>query len=314
MSTQATRNVPNPTGIGAHSAAKVNVPTKSIMQRLGRKMAERVWWWGCQILLVVLLAFVAFPFYWSVVTTLKTPPEQFAKVPTFLPHPLTFDNYKWVFEHKDFMRSLRNSMILAPLGAIGAVVLTTTFGYSLARYRYRGKKAIITFLVATQMLPGVLTIVPLFVVFAKLKLVNTYLGLLLGYWTFSVPFSALMLRGFFNNFPVELEEAALIDGCSRLGAFIRITLPLTIPGIVTVALFAFVGVWNDLLFALVLTRDLDAMTATVFLSNMITQQYSSTNWGGMIAVGSVLTIPTVIFFVFLQRAIITGMTAGAIKG
>jgi ABC-type glycerol-3-phosphate transport system permease component len=123
-----------------------------------------------------------------------------------------------------------------------------------------------------------------------------------------------MLRSFFENFPVDLEEQAQIDGCSRLGAFMRITLPLTIPGVVTVALFSFIGVWNDLLFALTLTRDLDAMTAAVFLNNMITQQYSSTNWGGMIAVGSVLTLPVVIFFVFLQRTIITGMTAGAIKG
>jgi multiple sugar transport system permease protein len=282
--------------------------------RIGRKISDAIWWWACQLLLIAILVVIAFPFYWTVVTTLKTKEEQFAKIPTFLPHPITLDNYKWVFQHGDFMRALRNSLILAPLGALGSVVLTTTFGYSLARYRYPGKKWIITFLVATQMLPGVLTIVPLFVVFSKLKLVNTYLGLLLGYWTFSVPFSGMMLRGFFNNFPVELEEAALIDGCSRLGAFIKITLPLTIPGIVTVALFSFIGVWNDLLFALVLTRDLDAMTATVFLSNMITQQYSSTNWGGMIAIGSVLTIPTVIFFVFLQKAIITGMTAGAIKG
>lgn len=282
--------------------------------RLGQKTADRIWWWACQILLIALLIGIAFPFYWTVVTTLKTSKEQFAKVPAFLPHPLTLDNYKWVFEHEDFMRSLRNSLILAPLGAIGAVVLTTSFGYSLARYEYRGKKGIIGFLVITQMLPGVLTIVPLFVVFSKLKLVNTYLGLLLGYWTFSVPFSALMLRSFFQSFPVELEEQAQIDGCSRLGAFLRITLPLTIPGIVTVALFAFIGVWNDLLFALTLTRDLDAMTAAVFLNNMITQQYSSTNWGGMIAIGSVLTIPVVVFFVFLQKTIITGMTAGAIKG
>lgn len=281
---------------------------------LGRKAADRLWGWFCQILLIALLILIAFPFYWTVVTTLKTPKEQFAKIPTFMPRPVTLDNYKWVFEHGDFMRSLKNSLILAPLGALGAVILTTSFGYSLARYNYKGKKGIITFLVATQMLPGVLTIVPLFVVFSKLKLVNTYIGLLLGYWTFSVPFSGLMLRSFFQNFPIDLEEQAQIDGCSRLGAFLRITLPLTIPGVVTVALFAFIGVWNDLLFALTLTRDLDAMTATVFLNNMITQQYSSTNWGGMIAIGSVLTIPVVVFFVFLQKTIITGMTAGAIKG
>ena len=281
---------------------------------LGRKTMDNVWWWFCQAVLIILLILIAFPFYWTVVTTFKTPEEQFAKVPTFVPHPVTLDNYRWVFEHEDFMRTLRNSLILAPLGAIGAVILTTSFGYSLARFEYKGKKGIITFLVATQMLPGVLTIVPLFVVFSRLKLVNTYLGLLLGYWTFSVPFCGLMLRSFFQNFPVELEEQAQIDGCSRLGAFLRITLPLTIPGVVTVGLFAFIGVWNDLLFALTLTRDQDAMTATVFLNNMITQQYSSTNWGGMIAIGSVLTIPIVIFFVFLQKTIITGMTAGAIKG
>lgn len=281
---------------------------------LGQAFRERLWWWACQILLVVLLVGIAFPFYWTVVTTLKTPDEQFTRVPSFWPDRLTLENYRWVFQHQDFMRCLKNSLILAPLGAIGATLLTVTFGYSLARYRYPGKGGIVMFLVGTQMLPGVLTIVPLFVVFARLGLVNTYIGLLIGYWTFSVPFCGLMMRSFFVGFPVDLEEQAQIDGCSRLGAFIRITLPLTIPGIVTVALFAFIGVWNDLLFALTLTRDLDAMTAPVFLNNMITQQYSSTNWGGMIAVGSVLTLPVVVFFVFLQKMIITGMTAGAIKG
>ena len=281
---------------------------------LNRKKRSRIWWWLCQILLIAMLIFIAFPFYWTVVTTLKPPEEQYSKVPTFFPRSVTLDNYKWVFNNEKFMRSLRNSLILAPLGAIGSVILTTSFGYSLARYNYPGKKGIVTFLVSTQMLPSVLTIVPLFVVFSTLGLVNTKIGLLLGYWTFSVPFSALMLRSFFQEFPVQLEEQALVDGCNRLQAFLRITLPLTIPGILTVALFAFIGVWNDLLFALTLTRDVKAMTAPVFLNNMMAMQYASTNWGAIIAVGSVLTVPVVIIFVFLQRTLISGMTAGAIKG
>jgi multiple sugar transport system permease protein/raffinose/stachyose/melibiose transport system permease protein len=164
------------------------------------------------------------------------------------------------------------------------------------------------------MIPGVLIVIPLFVVFTRLRLVNTYWGLALGYATFTLPYAIIQLRAFFANFPVELEEAALIDGCSWLGAFVRVTLPLSIPGVVAVALFSIVLAWNDLLFALILTGDIKAMTVAVQLYNMSTSQFASTNWGGILAEATIITLPVVVVFVFLQSYLVQGLTAGAVKG
>jgi ABC-type glycerol-3-phosphate transport system permease component len=215
---------------------------------------------------------------------------------------------------KDYMRALQNSVVVAVATAVVATVLNSFAAYSLSRYRYRAKSAIITFLMSTQMMSGVITIVPLFVIFARLELVNTFPGLILGFCAFSVPWSLLILRGFFDSIPRELEEAALIDGCARLGAFFRVTFPLAIPGISATALFTFVGVWNDLLFAMILSRDSSTKTAAVKLAEMITQQYSATNWGGMIAEGLMMTLPVAVVFVFLQRYLVRGLTGGALVG
>jgi ABC-type glycerol-3-phosphate transport system permease component len=263
---------------------------------------------------IALLALISFPFYWTLVTTLKPPSEQFERVPRLIPKTWTLSNYSWLLAQKDFLRALLNSAIVSLATALVATTLNSFAGYSLARYRYRGKAAIIAYVLSSQMMPGTLTIVPLFVIFARLKLVNTFPGLILGFCTFSVPWSLLILRGFFDSIPHELEEAALIDGCTRLGAFVRVVLPLASPGIAATALFTFVGVWNDLLFAMILSRDLTTKTAAVALSEMINQQYSSTNWGGMIAEGMAMTLPIAIIFSFLQKYLVQGLTAGALKG
>lgn len=272
------------------------------------------------IAVIALLVFAVFPFYWALVSTLKPSTQLYTQTPTFLPQTWTLENYLWAFSQDTFIGTMKNSVIVAVLTPIFSVVLTSMMGYSLARFQYPGKNLIVTVLVATQMLPGVLLVIPIFVIFVTLQqllhvsLVNTYRGLVLGFATFSVPFSALLLRGFFSNFPIELEDAAMVDGCTRLQAFLRIVLPLSIPGILTVALFAFVLAWNDLLFAMVLTNNTKAQTVAVTITQLATAQYSNTNYGGILAEGVIMTVPVVILFVFLQRFLIEGMTAGAIKG
>ncbi|HHX44914.1 MAG TPA: carbohydrate ABC transporter permease [Chloroflexi bacterium] len=265
-------------------------------------------------LLILLMVFILFPYYWTIVTTLKPPQEQFDRVPSFLPRTWTLSNYTWILTQKPFLRSLLNSVIVASITAVAATVLNSLSAYSLARFQYKGKQIVIAFLLGTQMMPGVLTIVPLFVIFSRLGLANSHLGLILGFCTFSVPFSMLILRGFFESLPPDLEEAAIIDGCSRLGAFVRVVVPLAMPGISTAALFVFVGAWNDLLFSMIISMDVSTKTAAVALSEMITNQFAATNWGGMIAEGAIMTFPVAIVFVFLQRYLIEGLTAGAIKG
>ncbi|MFN8494873.1 MAG: carbohydrate ABC transporter permease [Caldilineaceae bacterium] len=266
------------------------------------------------------LAFAVFPFYWAVVSTLKPFDQLYTLTPTFWPSHITWENYQALLNQGVFTQTLRNSLIVSTITPLVSVVLTSMTAYSLARFRYRFKNVVAVSLVVSQMLPGVLIIIPLFVLmrriqeFTHVQMINSYTGLIIGFATFSVPFCTMFLRGFFANFPVELEEAALIDGCNRLQAFLRVVVPLSIPGILTVVLFAFVLAWNDLLFATVITQGPASMTVAVHVSQMIASQVSNTNYALMLAEGVVITIPVVILFVLLQRYLIEGLTAGAIKG
>lgn len=276
-----------------------------------KKGLDRVSIYG---LITLLMGMVLFPFYWMVISSLKLQTELFVFPPTWWPSEVTFENYQWALTNARFLGPLLNSTIVALLTASFATPIAAIGAYALARFSVPKKRGVMGALVATQMIPGVLIVIPLFVVFTRLNLVNTYWGLALGYTTFTLPYAIIQLRAFFANFPVELEEAALIDGCSWLGAFLRITLPLSIPGVVAVALFSIVLAWNDLLFAIILTSDIKSMTVAVQLYNMSTSQFASTNWGGILAEATIITLPVVILFVFLQSYLVQGLTAGAVKG
>lgn len=265
-------------------------------------------------LVIILLSWVLFPFYWMLSSSLKLQTELFDFPPTWWPSQLTFENYNWALTNPRFLRPLLNSTLVALLTAGFATPIAAIGAYGLARFYVPRKRGVMGALVATQMIPGVLIVIPLFVLFTQLKLVNSYAGLALGYATFTLPYAIIQLRAFFANFPVELEEAALIDGCTWLGAFVRVTLPLSIPGVVAVALFSIVLAWNDLLFAIILTRDIEAMTVAVQLYNMSTSQFASTNWGGILAEATIITLPVVLIFVFMQSYLVRGLTAGAVKG
>lgn len=266
------------------------------------------------LVILILLSWILFPFYWMVTSSLKLQTELFDFPPTWLPSVVTYENYEWALTNPRFLRPLLNSTLVAFLTVGIATPIAAIGAYALARYSIPRKRGLMGALVATQMIPGVLIVIPLFVLFTRLKLVNTYWGLALGYSTFLMPFAIIQLRAFFANFPVELEEAAMIDGCSKLGAFLRVTLPLSIPGVVAVALFSIIIAWNDLLFAIILTGDIKAMTVAVQLYQMSTSQFASTNWGGILAEATIITLPVVIIFVFLQNYLVQGLTAGAIKG
>ena len=266
------------------------------------------------LVIIALLSWVLFPFYWMVSSSLKLQTELFDIPPTWWPAVITFSNYTWALTNPRFLGPLLNSTIVALMTAFFATPIAAVGAYALVRYSVPQKRGIVGALVATQMIPGVLIVIPLFVAFSRLRLVNTYWGLALGYATFTLPYAIIQMRAFFANFPVELEEAALIDGCSQLGAFVRVTLPLSIPGVVAVALFSIVLAWNDLLFSLILTSDIKSMTVAVQLYNMSTSQFASTNWGGILAEATIITLPVVLIFVFMQGYLVQGLTAGAVKG
>lgn len=267
----------------------------------------------CNLLLGIILIWVVFPFFWVISSALRPEWALFTRIPRWLPSPFTLNNYSWAFTYKPFLLCLRNSFIISVSMVVLAIIVCSAGAYSLSRYKYRGKKFTIFFLVFANMTPLVLLIIPIFIVFSKLGLVNTYRGLIFGYLTFSIPFCILLLRSFFSDFPVEIEEAALIDGCTRLSAFIRIILPLSLPAIVAVSLFCFTLGWNDLLFALILSRDTSVMPVGLELYQLSTTQFTASYFGGILAQSSIVTFPTVIIFIILQRYLIRGMRMGAIR-
>ncbi|MDR7419771.1 MAG: carbohydrate ABC transporter permease [Armatimonadota bacterium] len=277
--------------------------------RLARRLPE----WGASALLAALMIWILFPYYWMLHTALRPQTELFTTDIRLVPKAIVLDNFARVLREATFTQTFVNALIVSALTAAWTTLICTLLAYSLARYRYGGRDLVVKLLLIVQMLPGVLLVIPLFVVFARLRLINTFTGLTLAFSTFAVPFAGLMLRGFFSSMPVELEEAGMTDGCTKLQTLWFVTLPLSLPGIVAVALFGFVLAWNDFLFALVLTRDTSAMTVAVQLYNYATSQFA-TDWSLIIAGACLMTVPVVLLFMFLQGYLVEGLTAGGLKG
>lgn len=276
------------------------------------RMSRRLPDWGAALLLAVLMLWIVFPYYWMLHTALRPQTQLFTTEVRLIPKTIVFDNFARVLREATFTQTFVNSLVVSALTAVWTTIVCTFLAYSLARYRYAGRELVVKSLLITQMLPGVLLVIPLFVVFARLGLINTFTGLTLAFSTFAVPFAGLMLRGYFSSMPVEFEEAAVTDGCTKLQTLWLITLPLSLPGIVAVALFGFVLAWNDFLFAFVLTRDTSTMTVAVQLYNYSTSQFA-TDWSLIIAGACLMTVPVVVLFMFLQGYLVEGLTGG-LKG
>jgi multiple sugar transport system permease protein len=275
-------------------------------KRLGGAVAYAV--------LIALCLWLLFPYYWVLTTSLLPPEKLFTTTPQFLPHPVTFKNYGWAIDQDAFRRPLWNSAVTGALTAFLSIALSALGAYSLTRYRYRGKRSLVTGLLVTQMLPGTLLVLPIFLLINRLGLYNTYSGLVLAFTSFTVPYSLVLLRSFFMDSPIELEEQAMVDGCSRVRAFWLVMLPLALAPIAAVALFDFVWVWNDILWTTTLTRSVDRIGVSVALNNLTTDFRVVSNWSGILAMGALVTLPIVVIFAFLQRYLIEGLTTGAVKG
>ncbi|WP_324669516.1 carbohydrate ABC transporter permease [Geochorda subterranea] len=274
-----------------------------------RRLAEAARWAAIALLVVWVLG----PFGWGLLSAL-TPPELLYRSDGLVPPRLTADNFRAVGRDDAFRATFANSVGIGVLSATLTSAVACAAGWGAARFPGRFASASMAGLLVTQLLNGVLVVVPLFVLLARVGLTNTWTGLVLSYAGFTVPFCTLLLRSLFANFPAELEHAALIDGCTRLGAFWRVTLPLSLPGLVAAWLFAFVHAWNDLLYALVLSRDLRTMTVAVHIHNLAHTQFAGTNWSFILAEGVVAVIPAVAAFLYLQRYMVRGLTQGALTG
>lgn len=261
--------------------------------------------------LVVAVILVLFPIYWMVVTSLKLPRDIY-RVPSLWPKTFTLDNFTKLLADGQFLLAIRNSFIVASVVTVISVIISSFAAYSMVRFRYRFRGIIGRLILFAYLTPGSLLFIPLSIVMAQLKLGNSLQGLILVYLTFSLPLATWLLQGYFRGVPRELEEQGMIDGLSRFGALVRITLPLSAPGLAAVAIFTFTGAWNELLFALVLTTSESVRTAPLALNYLITSDVLP--WGPLMAGAVISSVPLMVLYFVAQRFMVAGMTEGSVKG
>jgi N,N'-diacetylchitobiose transport system permease protein len=254
-----------------------------------------------------------FPVYWMVLTSFRRNSEILTLTPSFLPTNATLANYRAVFERDYFWTAMRNSALVTLTVVFLALAIGFLAALALSRFRFRGRAAFIIVVIAIQMIPAEALIISLFQVLDGRQLTNRIVGLSLTYLIFVLPFTIWTLRGFVSGVPLELEEAARVDGASRFGAFMRVTLPLVAPGLVATGIFAFILAWNEFIFALVIMNRPETQTAPVWLQ-AFNEGARGTNWGGVMAGSTLLAVPVVTFFLIVQRKVTAGLTAGAVKG
>ena len=265
-------------------------------------------------LLVLALVAALAPVYWMITISLKTEIDQFAIPPKWFAFTPTLQHYYDAFVTRSFGQYLLTSAIVAVVSTACALVIGTLAAYALARFRlpYNLDRKLALWILSTRMFPAIVTAVPLFLMMRDLRLLNTKLALIVVYTGFNLPFVVWMMRGFFAEVPRDLEEAALVDGDSRLGALVRVVLPLVTPGLAATAVFCLIVCWNEFLFALVLTQTDAAMTLPVGIAGRVTQY--EIKWGVMSAAGVVAMVPILIFALAMQRYLVRGLSLGAVKG
>ncbi len=264
-------------------------------------------------ILAILIAIpLLFPLYWVVISSLKGDTEIFRKILTFFPEKVVLEPYISQLTNPDTLRAIRNSFIIAIGSTVISIILSVCCAYGLARFRFSGKKIMIMTFLVTQMLPSSLILTPLYLIFSKVGLLNTYFAPILATATISIPFVVLVLRPIFGSLPKELEEAARIDGCNRLSAFIRVILPISRNGTVTGLAFCFIYGWNDLMYSITFNMKevLRPMTSTIY--NYISLY--GMKWNYIMAYGVILAFPVLILFVALQKYIVEGLVSGSVKG
>ena len=262
--------------------------------------------------LVLLMVFILFPFYWTFVTSVKPEDELYGAVVTYWPKHITFEAYAKLFTTTvDFLTAMKNSFIVASLTTVVALTASTLAAYAFSRYQFVGRKLLMSIFLCNNMFPTVLLLIPLYSIMRKMGLLYTPASLILSYTTFTIPFSVWLLLGFLNDLPMSLEEAALVDGCNRGSAFIRIILPILGPSLVATGVYIFMQSWNEYTFAMMFTNTA-SRTIPVALKSLIGQL--GVQWDLLTAGGIITIIPVCIMFFFGQKRLVEGLTAGAVKG
>jgi N,N'-diacetylchitobiose transport system permease protein len=282
------------------------VITATVAERR-RRNAKRGW------NVVGLLVFVvtAFPVYWMINTAFKPAKDAIDPKPHFFPWPVSLENFRRALNISDFWGPVERSLIVSASTVVIGAIIGLLAALAISRFAFRGRKVVIVGILTVQMVPLVAMIIPVFLLLNQIHQIDKLSGLVLTYLTFVLPFTVWTLRGFIVNIPKELEEAAMVDGCSRTGAFIRVVFPLLAPGLVATSIYAFIQAWNEFLYAL-LVMSQEHETATVWLGTFTTQH--GTEYAPMMAGSTMMGVPVVILFLLVQRRMAAGLTAGAVKG
>lgn len=266
--------------------------------------------WMLNIGGVIIVALFLFPVYWMVITALKTQTEIFQSSPTFFPQDLQIGSFITVLQG-DVIQYFLNSLIISSLATIIVLLLAVPSAYGLARFNIRGVKTILLVYLVTQMLPATVVLTPLFIVFSNMNILNSYWGPVLATATLGVPFSVLLLRTFFIGIPKELEEAASIDGCSRLRAFLQVIVPIAMPSIVVCGAISFFFAWGDLIFSITFNRNQELWPLTAGIFNAIGRY--GIEWNNLMAFATISVLPVIVIFVILQKHLVEGLVSGSVK-
>lgn len=258
------------------------------------------------------LIFALFPLYWLFKIAITPDDLIYSEGTRLFPSATTFENFSTVLFQTDFLSYFGNSLVVS----LGTAFFTTLFaavaGYAFSRFVFKGKRIIIGIMLITQMFPLLMIIAPIYKIVAQMGLLNSLTSLIIVYTAFNIPFATFLMQSFFDGIPTDLEDAAMMDGCSRFQALRKVVFPLSLPGLGATLGFVFTAAWSELLFALMLISRNDAMTFPVGLLTFVSK--FSVDWGQMMAAGVLALIPSCLFFIFIQRYLVQGLTSGAVKG
>ena len=264
------------------------------------------------IVLSIFVLILAFPLIWMLSVSLKPTVETFSLPPKLIPSSIYFDGYIKILNNDQYRRFLLNSYLLGLVVTGLSVLIGTLAAYGFSRYKFFGDRIAKLFVITTQMVPTITLLIPLFGVIVWLKLYDSMWGLILTYLTFSLPYAVIMMNGYLDTIPKDFDEAATIDGCTPIGVLFKVLLPVAAPGIISTAVYTFLLAWNEFLFALALTRSIEMRTVPVGISMMVGE--FGLKWDEMMAFSVIGSLPVLILFMSVQRFVISGLSAGGVKG
>lgn len=274
-----------------------------------RSLLGRLW---PNLTAVVLFVFSVFPVYWMFATAFKQTGDIIAEDPVWIPTDATLEHFKKAMDAEHFWTMVGNSLTVTVLAVVFSLLIGVTAAFALARMRFKGRRGFIIGFMLAQMAPWEVMVIAIYMIVRDADMLNSLIPLTLFYMVMILPFTLLTLRGFVAAVPKELEESAMVDGCTRMQAFRRVILPLLAPGLMSTSLFGFITAWNEFPLVLVLNKEADAKTLPVWVSSF--QTAFGDDWGATMAAASLFAIPVLILFVFLQRRAVAGLTDGAVKG